>query len=45
MTVKKLMNFRGDLEVILVKKRGVKNHKLLFMELTDRVDSRVMQVN
>jgi hypothetical protein len=32
------MNFGGDLEVILVKKRGVKNYKLLSCKLTDKVD-------
>ena len=30
-TVKNFMNFGGDLEVVLVKKRGVKNHKFIFM--------------
>jgi hypothetical protein len=34
------MNLRGDLEVVLVKKRGVKNHKLL---LTDRVAGRTKE--
>jgi len=31
--VKGIMNFEGDLEIILVKKRGVKNHDYL-CELT-----------
>jgi hypothetical protein len=39
-TVKGFMNLRGDLEVVLVKKREVKNHKLLF-----RVDDQVKFTN
>ena len=30
-TVKSFINFGGDVEVVLVKEREVKNHKLLFM--------------
>ena len=33
------MNFGGDLEVVLVKKRGVKNHNFIFMR-ADRFDDR-----
>ena len=32
-TVKSFINFGGDVEVVLVKEREVKNHKLLFMRV------------
>jgi hypothetical protein len=34
-TVKRLMNFGGDLEVVLVKKRGMKNDSYCLREINE----------